>query len=161
MSKYILWFKEISSKDVPLVGGKNASLGEMIKELSEKGIQIPDGFALTTKAYWYYLKENKVDKKLKEIFVKFDPKSLQSLKETGKAARKAILQAKFPKDLEKEILASYYELSQKYNQKNTDVAVRTSGVAEDQPTMSFAGQFETYLNIKGKEYLLNAIKKCQ
>ena len=158
--KYILWFKEISAKDVLLVGGKNASLGEMRKELSEKGINIPDGFALTTKAYWYYLKENKVDKKLKEIFVKFDPKSLQSLKETGKAARKAILQAKFPKDLEKEILASYYELSQKYNQKNTDVAVRTSGVAEDQPTMSFAGQFETYLNIKGKEDLLNAIKKC-
>jgi len=159
-TKYILWFKEISAKDVLLVGGKNASLGEMIGALSQKGISIPDGFAVSTKGYWHFLRENKLDERLKEIFAKFNPKSLQSLKETGKAARKAILQAKFPKDLEKEILASYYKLSQKYNQKNTDVAVRTSGVAEDQPTMSFAGEFESYLNIKGKEDLLNAIKKC-
>lgn len=180
MSKYILWFKEISSKDVPLVGGKNASLGEMISQLTKKGIHpvksrkagippkaelfngvnIPDGFALTTKAYWYYLKENKVDKKLKEIFKKFDPKSLKNLQKIGKSARNLILRAKFPEDLKQEIITAYQKLSQEYNQKDVDVAVRSSGVAEDQPTMSFAGEFESYLNIKGKEDLLNAIKKC-
>ena len=75
---YILWFKDISSKDVPLVGGKNASLGEMLSKLSKKGISVPDGFALTTKAYWHYLKTNKIDKKLKEIFKDFNPKSIES-----------------------------------------------------------------------------------
>jgi pyruvate,water dikinase len=158
--KFILWFKEISAKDVLLVGGKNASLGEMIRTLSKKGIQIPDGFALTTKAYWHFLKFNKIDQKLKEIFEKFDPKSLKSLQDTGKAARSLILKAKFPQDLKKEIILAYKKLSKKYGQKNTDVAVRSSGVAEDQPRMSFAGQFETYLNISGKENLLKAIKKC-
>ena len=77
--KYILWFKDISSKDVPLVGGKNASLGEMYSELTKKGISIPNGFALTSKAYWHYLKYNKIDGKLKEIFKKFDHKTLKSL----------------------------------------------------------------------------------
>lgn len=158
--KYTLWFKEISKKDVPLVGGKNASLGEMIGELSSKGINIPDGFALTAKAYRYFLKENRLDEKLKEIFKKFKPKSLKSLQETGKACRNLILKAKFPKDLEREIIKAYQELSKKYDQKNTDVAVRSSGVAEDAPTMSFAGQFETYLNVSGEENLLKAIKKC-
>jgi len=157
---HILWYQNVSIKDVLLVGGKNASLGEMIRELSKKGIQIPDGFALTTKAYWYYLKANKIDQKLKEIFQKFDPKNIKSLQETGKAAREAILEGEFPEGLKKEIVKAYQKLSQKYGQKNTDVAVRTSGVAEDQPTTSFAGQFETYLNVSGKENLLKAIKKC-
>ena len=178
--KYTLWLREISLKDVPLVGGKNASLGEMISKLGKKGVypvksrkagippkaelfnrvNIPDGFTLTTKAYWYFLKENKIDKKLKEIFEKFDSKSIESLQETGRAARDLILKSEIPEDLKKEIGAAYQNLSKKYNQKNTDVAVRSSGVAEDQPTMSFAGQFETFLNVSGEENLLNAIKKC-
>jgi len=158
--KYILGFREISAKDVLLVGGKNASLGEMIKELSKKGVNIPDGFALTTEAYWYFLKFNKLDKKLKEIFKKFDPKSLKSLQETGKAARNLILKSEFPVNLKSEIIKAYKKLSEKYNQENADVAVRSSGVAEDAPTMSFAGMFETFLNISGKENLLTAIKKC-
>ena len=89
--KYILWFKEISIKDVPLVGGKNASLGEMFSQLTKKGINIPDGFALTSRAYWYYLKANKIDKKLREIFSKLDSKNLDSLKETSKLSRALIL----------------------------------------------------------------------
>jgi len=99
--KFILWFKDISSRDVPLVGGKNASLGEMFSKLSKKGISVPDGFSLTTKAYWHFLRENKIDKKLKEIFKKFNQKSLESLKETGKQARVLILKADsdFPEDL--------------------------------------------------------------
>lgn len=158
--KLILWYKDISKKDSPLVGGKNASLGEMFSQLTKKGINIPDGFALTSKAYWYFLKENKIDKRLKEIFKKFNPKSLKSLKETGKASREVILKSKFPKDLRKEIIENYNKLSQKYGQKDTDVAIRSSATAEDLKTASFAGQMETYLNIRGEKELLKAVKKC-
>ena len=158
--KYILWFKDVSSKDVPLVGGKNASLGEMCRVLSKKGVNIPDGFALTSRAYWYYLRFNRIDKQLKEIFNKFNPKSLKSLQETGKATRNLILKSEFPEDLKREIISTYQKLSQIYNQKDVDVAVRSSGVAEDAPTMSFAGMFETFLNVSGKENLLKSIKKC-
>ncbi len=174
ISSYILWFKEVSKKDVPLVGGKNASLGEMISQLSSGGVNVPDGFALTTDAYWYFLKENKIEEKLKEIFKGFNPKSIKNLQTTGKAARNLILKSKFPEDLKKEIINSYQELSSKYKseKKQTDpirksstsnrasVAVRSSGVAEDAPTDSFAGQFETLLNISGEENLLKAIKEC-
>jgi len=158
--KYILWFKEISKEDVPLVGGKNASLGEMMGKLSKKGIQIPDGFALTTKAYWHFLEENKIDKKLKGIFENFDPKSIKSLQETGKKSRNLFLKTKFPPDLKREIIEAYHQLLEKYNQKKLEVAVRSSGVAEDQPTTSFAGQFESYLNTQGEKNLLEVIKKC-
>jgi len=158
--KFILWFEEISKNDVPLVGGKNASLGEMFSQLSKKGINIPDGFALTSDAFWYYLKFNEISAKLKEIFQKFDPKSIKSLKEAGKKARQLILRGKFPPDLEKEILRNYQKLSKKYGQNFTDVAVRSSATAEDLATASFAGQHETYLNISGSENLLEAIQKC-
>ena len=158
--KYILGFKEVSKKDLLLVGGKNASLGEMIKTLSKDGINIPDGFALTTKAYWYFLKFNKIDEKLKIIFKKFKPESIKSLQETGKKARNLILKAELPQDLKKEIIRAYQKLSQKYGEKAVGVAIRSSGVAEDAPTDSFAGQFETFLNVRGEEELLKAIKKC-
>ena len=158
--KFILPFKEITKKDVSLVGGKNASLGEMISQLSKKGVNVPDGFALTTQAYWHFVKENQLDKKLREIFKKFNPKSIKSLKETGRKARGLILRSKFPKKLKEKIIRSYQQLSKKYKQRNVEVAVRSSGVAEDAPTMSFAGQFETFLNISGEKNLLRAIKKC-
>ena len=157
--KLILWFKEISIKDVPLVGGKNASLGEMFSKLTKKGVNVPDGFAITAKAYWYFLKENNLNKPLAEIFSKFNPKSIKSLQEIGQAARKEIAGAQFPKKLKEEIIASYQKLKKKYG-KNASVAVRTSGVAEDRPNASFAGQFETYSNVSGVENLLAAIKKC-
>ena len=158
--KYILLFGEISKRDVSLVGGKNASLGEMILKLAKNGINIPDGFASTSRAYWYFLKKNEVDKKLKEIFKKFNPKSLKSLQETGMESRKLILKAEFPEDFKKEIVKNYKKLSRKYKEENTDVAVRSSATAEDSPTASFAGQHETFLNVKGEENLLRAIKKC-
>jgi pyruvate,water dikinase len=156
----ILWFKDISKKDSPLVGGKNSSLGEMFSQLIKKGINIPDGFVSTSKAYWYFLKENKIDKRLEEIFKKFNPKSLKSLKETGKASREIILKSELPKDLREEIIRSYNKLSRKYGQKNTDVAVRSSATAEDLKTASFAGQHETFLNVRGEKELLKAVKKC-
>jgi len=158
--KYILWFKQINSKDVALVGGKNASLGEMVRNLSKEGINIPDGFALTSKAFWYFLKKNKIDKELKNVFQKFNPKSLDSLIKTGKASRDLILNADIPNDLKKKIIRSYKRLCKKYKQDNVDVAVRSSATAEDLATASFAGQMETYLNIKGEEQLLDSVKKC-
>jgi len=157
--KNILWFREISKKDVSLVGGKNASLGEMVRTLSKKGVNIPDGFCLTSKAFWYFIKENKIDKKLRDIFKNFNPRSLKSLKETGKVARDLILKSDFPEDLKKEIFTAYQKLSRKYGKDFVDVAVRSSGTSEDIPEASFAGQFETFLNIKGKENLLKGIKK--
>ncbi|MBZ9577896.1 phosphoenolpyruvate synthase [Patescibacteria group bacterium] len=157
--KNILWLNKIGLKDVPLVGGKNASLGEMYREFFKKGVNIPDGFALTTKAYWKFLKANKIDKKLKEIFKEFEPKSLKSLQATGKNARASILEGEFPDDLKREILRAYQKLEKKYGE-NLAVAVRSSGVCEDMPEASFAGQFETFLNIKGEEELLKAIRKC-
>jgi len=160
MKKYVLWFKEISKGDVPLVGGKNASLGEMFSKLSRKGIQVPNGFAITAEAFRYYLRFNQIDEKLEEIFEKFDPKSIQSLKETGEKSRQLILKGKFPPDLEKEILENYQKLSRIYNQKNADVAVRSSATAEDLATASFAGQHETYINISGNENVLRTVKKC-
>ncbi len=158
--KYILWFKEIRKSDVGLVGGKNASLGEMFSQLTKKGIKIPDGFALTADAFWYFLKENKIDKELKEIFKKFNPKSIKNLQETGKSARDLVLAANFPEDLEKAILKNYRKLSQEYNEKNLSVAVRSSATAEDLPSASFAGQHESYLNITGERELLSSVKKC-
>jgi len=180
--KYILWFSEISKKDVVLVGGKNASLGEMFNHFAElktknekrkikkenlqstiynlQSINVPNGFALTSEAYWRFLEFNKLDEKLKKVFEKFNPKSIRSLQEAGKTARNLILKAEFPEDLKEEIFKAYKILSQKYGGKNTSVAVRSSGVAEDAPTMSFAGMFETFLNVSGEENLLKAIKKC-
>jgi pyruvate,water dikinase len=159
LQRNILWLKEIKFSDVPLVGGKNASLGEMYRELSRKGVNVPDGFAFTVRAYWRFLKANKIDKKLKEIFREFDPKSIKSLQETGKKARGSIREAEFPEDLKREVLRTYKKLEKKYGE-GVDVAVRSSGVCEDMPGASFAGQFETFLNIKGENELLEAIKKC-
>ena len=156
--KYILWFKEIRAKNVPLVGGKNASLGEMFSQLSRKRINIPNGFALTTKAYWRYLKGNKIEGKLKEIFREFNPDSIESLQKVGKLSRELIMKGEIPDDLKKETVRNYRILGKKYG-KDPTVAVRTSGVAEDTASASFAGQFETYLNVLGEEKLLEAVKK--
>jgi len=175
--KYILWLSEIRKEDVPLVGGKNASLGEMFSKLKAKNagreadsqegykrkinpINIPNGFALTTTAYWQFIKKNNLFPKLKQIFQNLNVNDIKNLQEIGKKARNLILKAEIPKDLEKEIITAYLELSRIYNKKNVDVAARTSGVAEDAPSTSFAGQFETFLNIRGKDELLKAIKKC-
>jgi len=158
--KYILVFSEINIKDVPLVGGKNASLGEMFGQLTQKGVNVPDGFALTSDAYWYYLEANKIDSKLRDLYGKLKAKNLTSLNETSSKARKLIMEASFPKDLEQDVLVHYRKLSEKYGQKNLIVAARSSATAEDSATASFAGQHETYLNVSGEKELLLTIKKC-
>lgn len=158
--EFIFWFKDISLKDIPLVGGKNASLGEMLSQLTEKGINIPGGFALTSKAYWYFLKENGLENKLQELIKDLNCRDVKNLQKIGRKARQLIFSGKFPDDLRQEIILAYRKLSWEYGQKNTDVAIRSSGVAEDAPTDSFAGQFETFLNVSGEEKLLESIKKC-
>jgi pyruvate,water dikinase len=157
--KFILWFKEISKRDVSLVGGKNASLGEMFSKLTKKGINIPNGFATTSYAYRYFLEKNKILPKLKELFKELNVKNIKSLQETGEKARNLILKSDLPKDLEKVIIRSYQKLEEKYG-KNCDVAVRSSATAEDLPSASFAGLHETYLNVRGEKDLLTAVKKC-
>ncbi len=160
IKKYILRFAEISKNDVSQVGGKNASLGEMFTQLAQKGIKVPDGFAVSAQAYWQFLEKNNLLPKLEKLFAKLKTKDIKNLQRIGKSARNLIQKSEFPQDLKNEIITAYQELSEKYEEKKVAVAVRTSGVAEDAPTMSFAGQFETYLNVSGEAELLKAIKKC-
>lgn len=156
----ILWFDEVGMKDVPIVGGKNGSLGEMFSNLTSKGVNVPYGFAVTVNFYWKFIKANKLDKILPEIFKNLNASNVKSIQTVGKAARNAISSAIIPDDLKTELFGAYLRLSKKYEAEHIDVAVRTSGVAEDMPNASFAGQFETYLNVVGKDNLLDAVKKC-
>ncbi len=160
MGKYILKYSEISYKDVPLVGGKNASLGEMYRTLTKKGINVPDGFAITSAAYWYFLKANGIDTQIVELFKKLDAKNIKNLEQTSAACRKLILEASFPEDLKEEILDNYHELSKQYGKPDLIVAARSSATSEDSASASFAGQHETYLNVRGDKELLLMVKKC-
>ncbi|MFW6282757.1 MAG: phosphoenolpyruvate synthase [Minisyncoccales bacterium] len=158
-NKFVLKFSELSIEDVPLVGGKNASLGEMYKELTKKNVNIPDGFAVTAYAYRYLLEQTGAKEKIKEILKDLDVNNLRNLQSRGKKVRKLIKDLEFPDELEEAIAESYKKLEKKYR-KNIDVAVRSSATAEDLPDASFAGQQETYLNIHGEEELIEACKKC-
>jgi len=158
--KNILWFSEIGIEDVPKVGGKNASLGEMIKTIVPQGVSVPNGFATTSDAYFYFLQSTGLDKKIEETLKDLDVTDIGQLQRKGKEIRELILNSRLPEDLEKDILIAYKELSQKYAVEATDVAVRSSATAEDLPGASFAGQQETYLNIVGDENVLEAVKKC-
>lgn len=156
---FILWFKDIGIEDVPLVGGKNASLGEMYRELGGKGIRVPNGFAITAGAYWHVVKSTGVLDKLKREMQGLDKTKVTDLARRGKRARDLILGAGIPEDLWGEIKAAYDKLCEEYG-PDTDVAVRSSATAEDLPTASFAGQQETYLNISGYNALREACSKC-
>lgn len=156
----ILWYDEIGIEDVPKVGGKNASLGEMTKSLVQKGVSIPFGFATTAEAYFYFLSSTGLDKKIQEVLADLDTKDMKNLQLRGETVRNLILNSKLPDDLEKDILTCYKKLSEKYGAGDTDVAVRSSATAEDLPGASFAGQQETYLNISGDANVLLAVKKC-
>ncbi len=155
--KYTVPYEKISYKDLPLVGGKNASLGEMIRTLTKKGVNIPSGFAVTTESYWSFLKENNIEAELKKLLKKYNRNSTKSLRETGKKAREVIMKGKFPVSVESEIRKSYKKMCKS---GEVTVAVRSSAVCEDAPDASFAGQFETFLNITGEENILKAIKEC-
>jgi pyruvate,water dikinase len=158
-SKYIRWFEETTIEDVPLVGGKNASLGEMYRELTSKGIKIPNGFSVTAEAYWHTLKAGGILEKLKKTLDGLDTANVADLSKRGKIARDLILGAGIPDDLWEEIKTGYDRLCEQYGE-DTDVAVRSSATAEDLPTASFAGQQETYLNIRGYPGLRDACTRC-
>lgn len=158
-SKYIRWFEETTIDDVPIVGGKNASLGEMYRELTSKGVKIPNGFSVTAEAYWYVLKAGGILEKLKSTIEGLDTSDISELSKRGKAARDLILGAGIPDELWEEIKTAYDRLCEQYGE-NTDVAVRSSATAEDLPTASFAGQQETYLNIRGYPGLRDACIRC-
>ncbi len=156
---FILWFKEIGIKDVPLVGGKNASLGEMYQHLSSKGVKVPNGFAITAEAYKHLLKEAGIEAAIRDALADLDTSDINNLRERGKKVREIILNAKFPEDLEEEIKKAYAKMEEEYY-PNVDVAVRSSATAEDLPDASFAGQQETFLNITGTDALIEACHKC-
>ena len=158
-NRFILWFDEIGIKDIPLVGGKNASLGEMYQKLIRKGVNVPGGFAITAEAYKYLLKTSGVDKKIREILEGLDTHNIKDLMQRGEKVRNVVRNAPFPDDLTKTIADAYKRMEKEYG-VGVDVAVRSSATAEDLPDASFAGQQETYLNIRGEEHLMDACKRC-
>lgn len=159
---FILWFDQIGIEDTPLVGGKNSSLGEMYTQLTSKGVNIPNGFAITAKAYFYLLEKEDVKGQIKELLDGLNTRNIRDLQDRGHKIRELIRRTEVPDDLKRQIFEAYKDLCGTYNpEKNDiDVAVRSSATAEDLPDASFAGQQETYLNIKGEEQLLEACKKC-
>lgn len=157
--KTIKNFSEIRLKDLPLVGGKNASLGEMFSTLSSKGIRVPDGFAVTAEGYWNFLNHNKIVPQLSSLLSQLDNKKFNNLSDIGSKARKLLLEASFPKELRDEIITAYKQLYERSG-NNISLAVRSSATAEDLPNASFAGQQETYLNVRGEENLIKACQRC-
>jgi pyruvate, water dikinase len=155
----ILWFDEVGIGDIHLVGGKNASLGEMIQQLIPKGVNVPTGFATTAYAYRYFIQSAGLEAQLRQLFSDLNVDDVNNLRERGEKARSLLLHTPFPEDLRQAIAKAYQNLCDKY-QTQTDVAVRSSATAEDLPDASFAGQQETYLNIVGVEEVITACHKC-
>jgi pyruvate,water dikinase len=163
--RYIKFFTDLSMKDVPLVGGKNASLGEMVQHLTkldpQSKLRIPLGFAITTKGYTDYIEQNELIPRMKKLLGQLEnDSSIPSIQKIGAALRTLMYEAPLPHDLTLEILAAYEKLSLGYETENIDVAVRSSATAEDLPHASFAGQQDTYLNVQGPHELIDAVKKC-
>lgn len=158
-TRFVRWFDEIGIEDVPLVGGKNASLGEMCRELRPRGVNLADGFAVTAEAYRYFLRVAGLDAKIRELLRGLDKRDVADLQRRGRRVRQAIVAAELPQDLQDEIAAAYDELCQRAGE-HADVAVRSSATAEDLPDASFAGQQETYLNVQGHTALLESCRRC-
>jgi len=158
-ARYIRWFNELTINDIPLVGGKNASLGEMYRELAGQGVIVPNGFAVTAEAYRYLLDQAGVWNDLHALLDRVDADDVADLARRAGQARELVYAAPLPEDLQAEILAAFAELQREYGDQLT-VAVRSSATAEDLPTASFAGQQDTYLNIRGGQALLDACKRC-
>ncbi len=158
-TKYVRWFNELTIDDVPLVGGKNASLGEMYRELISQGINIPNGFAVTAEGYRYVLDQAKAWEPLHQALDELNPDDVADLARRARKAREIIYAAPLPEDLVSQILQAFAQLQKEYGD-DVSVAVRSSATAEDLPTASFAGQQDTYLNIRGNQALLDACKRC-
>jgi pyruvate,water dikinase len=158
-TEYVRWFDQVGIADVALVGGKNASLGEMYQALAPQGVRVPNGFATTADAYRHSLSESGLDEKIRQILADLDTSDIENLRERGARVRHAILASEFPADLQQAILTAYESLSRERG-RPVDVAVRSSATAEDLPDASFAGQQETYLNVQGATQLLDACRRC-
>lgn len=156
---YVEWFDNLGTDDVKKVGGKNASLGEMIRSLKAEGIHVPDGFATTATAYRKFLEANGLREKIEKHLTELRSEG-KSLEQVGKSIRRLFVRAEFPKDMMQSVAEAYEKLSGRYDTKDADVAVRSSATAEDLPDASFAGQQETFLNVSGEDELLDACKKC-
>ncbi len=157
MAEYIKKFGETGIKDLPTVGGKNASLGEMIGHLSAEGIRVPGGFAITADAYRFFIEHNNLSGPIGQLLADLDKQNFSNLKETGLALRQLVLNASLPSGLQASISNAYDELCGK---NGAEVAVRSSATSEDLPEASFAGQHESYLDVLGHEDLLAAVQKC-
>jgi pyruvate,water dikinase len=160
MPKYILDLDKVSINDIAIVGGKNASLGEMLQHLTPLGVKIPTGFVVTVEAYKHFITENNLDHKIREIVDTIDFDNIESLRRGGLKIRQLISNGAMPVGLSVEISAAYANLSRDYDQQATDVAVRSSATAEDLPDASFAGQQETFLNVRGTVGVGEAVRKC-
>lgn len=158
-SPFIRWFEEIGIDDVSLVGGKNASLGEMYRELAPQGVKVPNGFAVTAEAYRDFLQRTGLDREIRAILGGLETQNVENLRKRGHEVRQAIMAASLPKQLVDEIGTAYNRLSEG-SPVPLDVAVRSSATAEDLPDASFAGQQETYLNVQGREVLVEICKRC-
>ncbi len=154
----IIPFRELSLDDVPLVGGKNAALGEMVAQLAPLGVRVPDGFAVTARAYRYFLDSQGLTQKIQAVLAKLDVRDIKDLQARGAQVRALIMEARLPDDLREEIAHAYRALVAEY--QKPDVAVRSSATAEDLPGASFAGQQETYLNVVGEEAVVAHTKRC-
>lgn len=159
MAKYTFPFSELDNSKTDSVGGKNASLGEMFQELSKEGIKIPDGFATSAEAYWRFLEENKLKEPIGKLLDKLDRENFSNLKATGKEIRKQILDADMPDDIQKAIQEAYSELKDREKDLES-VAIRSSATAEDLPEASFAGQHDSFMNIKEEKDVVETVKKC-
>ncbi len=158
-TSHVVWFEELRRDDVPRVGGKNASLGEMVANLATRGVKVPPGFAITAAAYWRFIDANALQQKISSVLSEFaDGK--RSLAEAGEAVRRSILRGEWPSETAQAVRQAYEELCRRTGQVDMDVAVRSSATAEDLPDASFAGQQETYLNIRGERALLDACRRC-
>ena len=158
--RWVRFFHEVGLEDVPLVGGKNASLGEMIRELSPLGVRVPEGFATTSEAYWHFLEHNGLKEAIARELGELDPEDPKALQRVSRRLRNLILKGEYPQDLREEILEAYRRLSEEAGEEEIPVAVRSSATAEDLPTASFAGQQESFLYVQGEEDLLLHVKRA-
>lgn len=157
--RFIRWFREIGLADVALVGGKNASLGELYRELTPRGIRVPNGFAVTAEAYRYFLRTAGLDGDIRAVLAGLDTRDIAALADRGQRIRELILSRPLPDDVCSEILSAYTELCREYG-PDADTAVRSSATAEDLPTASFAGQQESFLNVRGEREIIDACRQC-
>ena len=159
IQEFVKWFEDLTINDVPSVGGKNASLGEMIRSLGKKGVQVPSGFAITAYAYKYMMEKAGIQQKIQEILSDLNTHDVTNIAERGRKIRDLIKSTPIPPELEEEIRKYYREMEFRYGE-NVDVAVRSSATAEDLPDASFAGQQETYLNVRGEDDLIEKVRDC-